>query len=129
MITSHELPIWITSNELPPQPGRLRANNYSPRARWSSALVWWLGCWLAAPLVFFTWIPFAHVLGAFGLFIAGPVLAYRKYTTPYIAEAVTGHCPACAEPLTLTLKQAERPPLYTYCPKCSAPLQISESSP
>ena len=129
MVTSHELPIWITSNDLPPQAGRLRAHNYSSHARWRGAVVLWIGCWVLAPLVFVTFIPLVHLLGALGLVIAGPLLAYRKYTTPYVAEAVTGHCPACAEPLTLTLKQAERPPLYTYCPKCSAPLQISESSP
>ena len=79
---------------------------------------------LGIPLIF-PIIPILHIFLAAGLFIAGPVLFYKRLHQHDAKEKVTGACPNCAHDISIELEANEQLPLWKYCPQCNESLQIS----
>ncbi len=111
-------PVVIKSNDGGAQPGALHVTAYSPRARVVRAAKVWAVCWvlalLALPIIGLHWILVP------ALTLAGVLLGYQRYRATTTSQKIEGLCPVCHSTIEIKLEPAERPPLWKYCPACSA---------
>jgi hypothetical protein len=56
--------------------------------------------------------------------VALPVVGVYMYRVTAMVERAVGECPACRQPITLTLAPQTRIPHWGYCPTCNRPLQL-----
>ncbi|MEQ6340756.1 MAG: hypothetical protein M3A44_03670 [Gammaproteobacteria bacterium] len=128
MSTIEQQDIWIKGNEGPPCEGVFSSTAYDQRDRMVRAAKAWGISWALSALSLVTFIPVVHVLAAVGFFIAGPVTAYSRYRTLSTANNATGTCPVCQQVITIAVQAADKLPLWTYCPSCSAPIHLVSKS-
>lgn len=121
-----EQPIFLKGNNGTTSPATFYTIEYDQRDRLKRALKVLLICWLLAPALFFTFVPVVHLVLSVGVFLAGPLLAYRRYRMLSSNDKVSGQCPQCRNAITLRLEPAEKLAKWKYCPRCQAPLQILE---
>lgn len=118
--------IVIKGHESGAQPGTLHVTVYSPRERVVRAAKAWAVCWglalLAVPIIGLHWILVP------ALTIAGVLLGYQRYRAVTTSNKIEGLCPVCHSAIEIKLEPAEHPPLWKYCPACSAPLSIATST-
>ena len=72
-------------------------------------------------------IIFAHWVLVPGFFLAGPWMAWHTYQVRQVRNHVTGECPVCKETVEIKLEANDELPKWSYCPACTAPLQIVHS--
>lgn len=122
MAVIEEQDIWIKGNEGAACDGVFSATHYTPRDRLVRAVKMLGMVWALAVLAVF--VPLAHFVLVPALLIAGPVVAYGRYKAGTTANHAAGTCPTCKEDMKLPLQPADHLPMWTYCPKCSAPIQV-----
>ncbi len=71
-------------------------------------------------------IPIAHFVLVPGFFIAGPIVAYRRYGVTETVDKVEGECPTCHEEVDIRLDASDRLPKWTYCSANNDPVLLSE---
>lgn len=125
MPTTAQRPILIRSGEAIGK-GVLYLHEYNPRERLLRALKDWGLFWLAMVGIAVTFIPVVHVVLAITFFILGPATAYKRYRTVSSPDRVSGICPVHSSDFMIELESSARLPMWTYCPKCNAPLQLLE---
>lgn len=102
--------------------GVFSATHYTSHDRLVRALKALGAMWGLAIVAVF--IPLAHFVLVPAFLIAGPVVARGRYKTSVAANDVVGACPSCKQNTKLLLQPADRLPMWKYCPKCNAPIQI-----
>ena len=133
MATAEQLPILLKNNDHA-GPGFLHVWAYDSGDRLKRAAKTWIWLWIGAVIAFYPplLIPGPHLAVtiplSIGLFIAGPVAAYRRYHALQTSEKATGTCPVCHNDVSIHLEPKERPELWKYCPSCNSPLQLVEPS-
>lgn len=128
MSSAQQQAILIKPNDGAAAFGVLHGTAYDERDRVRRAAKTLAVYWGLAPLLFFTFVPIVHLIGAGALLVAGPVAAALRYRTTYQSDQATGTCPVCKNAVTIRLEPAERLPLWKYCPLCHAPLQLVAQS-
>jgi hypothetical protein len=121
-----QAPVLMKANDGRVNTGAWHITLYDERDRRVRALKALGVCWVAAPLLFFTFVPIVHLLVSAGAFLAGPVVAYARYNVPRGSEKLTGRCPVCNREITIALEPKESVPMWKYCPLCNAPLHVMQ---
>ena len=122
MATSEQQDIKLIGNDETSRPGALSIIFYNKNDRVKRALailgLFWLLAALSIPIVF------AHWLLVPGFFIAGPIMAYRRYMSKAATGNAVGQCPHCKQDVTIQLEATDTLPKWTYCPVCNKPIQL-----
>lgn len=119
--TGTEVPARITLFGFEPTPAEARVVHRPRRWRLTRGLLWWLGCWVIAPIVVF--VP-PHVPWVLAAFLAGPILGYRRFTEHYTLLEMKGTCPNCGEPLKVEKPTRFAVPYSVHCDHCHNDLQL-----
>lgn len=124
MVTTEQRTIHIKSGDNGIGSGLLNIINYEKNDRLKRALkmlgLFWLFSLLSIPIVIAHWVLVP------GFFIAGPIVAYRRYQMGSEIKNAIGQCPACQNEITVEMEPADNLPKWTYCPNCSASIQLVE---
>jgi len=80
--------------------------------------LFWLLALASIPIIFAHWVLVP------GFFIAGPWMAYRTFQVKHARNHVRGACPVCQEDVKIKMETRDELPKWTYCPRCSNPIQI-----
>ncbi|WP_455203567.1 hypothetical protein [Kaarinaea lacus] len=110
------------------RPGRLFFTAYDKKDRIRRALLALAICLVLGTVLIFPIIPILHIFLAIGLFIAGPLLFYKRINQNEIMEKVQGVCPACDTEVDIELEGSDRLPMWKYCPQCNQSLQINKTN-
>ena len=121
--TAEQQEILIKGGSSAPRSGVLYLTAFNQRERTMRAIKVLAIAWGGALVALF--IPLAHFVLVPAFLIAGPVMAYLRYRVTETAENVRGACPVCEKEVTIAVGGNERPPVWTYCPECQAPINIS----
>jgi hypothetical protein len=125
MPTIEHTPVAIKDNDGNPKPGQMQATLFDHNDCVKRALSLLGLFWLLGGISLF--IPLAHFVLVPGFLIAGPVIAYLTYKTTRRRDHVDGECPVCKETIKIKMEAKDELPKWTYCPACTAPLQITSS--
>lgn len=80
------------------------------------------GCWgLGVVSVF---IPLAHFFLVPGFLLLGPVLAVQRLGEAVTVVKARGACPACGQPLDVTLKDRWKPAIPVRCAACRRRIEL-----
>jgi len=96
-------------------PARLDATARPTRTRAIRAVLWLVGLWVLAPVVFF--IP-PHIPWVLGAFFGGIYMAYTQWNGHFIVNHFEGSCPRCSNPLTIKPGTKIRLPHRMTCYNC-----------
>jgi hypothetical protein len=112
----------IKSNDGQTTPASMQTSHYDHSECVKRALLklglFWLLALASIPIIFAHWVLVP------GFFIAGPWMAYRTFQVKYARNHVRGSCPVCHEDVEIKLEVRDELPKWTYCPRCSDPIQI-----
>ncbi|HED13313.1 MAG TPA: hypothetical protein ENI62_06615 [Gammaproteobacteria bacterium] len=73
-------------------------------------------------------IPMAHFILVPGFFIAGVVIASRRWRTAEEGLEATGVCPSCDHQIVLDLEKNSDLPQWSHCPDCTIGLELGVAS-
>lgn len=123
MSSNHKRPIEIRGGADAVVPGVLNVTLFEPNDRTVRALktlgLFWALSIASIPIIIAHWVLVP------GFFIAGPILAVRRYRMVQRTDDAEGNCPACRADIKVELEPADVLPKWTYCPKCNAPIQLT----
>ena len=122
MPTIKNTSVLIQGNENQSASGSMQSTHYDhgecvKRALIKLGLFWGLAL-ASIPIVFAHWVLVP------GFLLAGPWMAYRTFHMKHALNSVQGSCPVCQEDVEIKLETGDELPKWTYCPSCSAPLQL-----
>jgi len=83
--------------------------------------LFWLLALGAVPIMLVHWVLVP------GLLIAGPWMGYVTYKVKQRHDHITGSCPSCQTTIKIKTDARQSLTMWTYCPACNTPLQISEN--
>jgi hypothetical protein len=106
----------LTYFDQPAQPAAVTMIRYDQNQRVVRAVLALGACWGLAVLAVV--IPILHFLLVPVLFLAGPFFAYRRLHEEATVTGVRGTCPACAQEIAHTAKEAWRPLMRFDCEHC-----------
>ncbi len=69
-------------------------------------------------------IPVAHFILVPAFFIAGAVIASRKWRATEEGIEASGACPSCGQQIVLDLDKNSDLPQWSHCPKCDKSLEL-----
>ena len=124
MSTPEQKDILVRSGDYEPTRGILHLVMFNQGERTTRAIKALAGFWALAGISVFIIIAHWFLVPAF--LIAGPVAAYRRYTTETNAEKATGTCPVHNGEFTMSLEAGDKLPIWKPCPECNAPLNLVE---
>jgi len=116
--------VQIKGNDGQVTSGSLQTTYYDHSECVKRAVIRLLIFWAATVLALITFIPLVHLILAAGLFVAGPWIAYRTFKLKYVRNHIQGECPVCREKMEIKMEARDELPRWTYCPRCSNPIQI-----
>jgi len=73
-------------------------------------------------------IPIAHFILVPGFFVAGIIVASRRWKAGEEGIDATGACPACNNEICLKLDKNAELPQWKDCPECGDPLELQVAS-
>lgn len=118
--------IHFRDNDGHTTPGSMQTTLFDASDRLKRAAIRLGCCWLGAGVTLF--IPLAHFVLVPAFLIAGPIMAVSAYRTEQERNHVRGTCPVCQETIEIKLEAKDELPKWSYCPECTAPLQIGEQT-
>jgi hypothetical protein len=122
MSSVEKKPIEIQDGQSVSAPGVLNVTLFAPNDRTVRALktlgLFWALSVASIPIIIAHWVLVP------GFFIAGPIMAVRRYRMMQSVESAEGTCPACRTEIKLALEPNDALPKWTYCPACNAPIQL-----
>ncbi len=107
------------------RPAQMHLATYAPPERKKRALKALLGYWLLSVLSIPIMI--AHFILVPGFFIAGILVAFKRWKTVEEAENASGQCPACDNRICIGLEKKSELPQWHDCPECSEPLELQNA--
>jgi hypothetical protein len=121
MTTSAPRPIAIKSGDISGE-GLMHMRGVDTRERRIHAAKIWGLMWLFALLS----VPICglHLVLVPLFFVAGPVMAFRRYRVTEVPDHISGTCPSGKEEFTLALKKGDSLPMSVNCPVCNAWLNL-----
>jgi len=82
-----------------------------------------MGFWAIAALCVL--IPIAHFILVPGFFVAGIIMASRRWKTDREGIDASGLCPACNNQICIKLDKNAELPQWKDCPECSGALELN----
>ncbi len=124
MANIKEIAVHILDKADNREDGVFIVNEFDSSERMMRAVKMLLAMWGIAAITLF--IPLAHFILVPSFLLAGPIMAYSRYSMQQASESITGKCPVCHEAITFKLEAKDRPPIWKPCPKCATPLHVNE---
>lgn len=125
MPTIRHLSVTLIDNDDKAAPGQLQTTVFAHNDRVQRGLLklgtFWLLALVSVPIIIAHWVLVP------GFFIAGPWMGYRTYKMTQRHDHIDGDCPVCQTTVKIKTEAQQTLPLWTYCPHCNAPLQITPS--
>ena len=122
MPTIENTSVHIKGNDGQVTSGSLQTSHYDHSECVKRGLLklclFWLLALASIPIIFAHWVLVP------GFLFAGPWMAYRTFQVKYTRNHVRGSCPVCQEDVEIKLEARDELPKWTYCPRCSNPIQI-----
>ncbi len=123
MSSNDKKPIEIRAGADAVIPGVLNITLFTPNDRTIRALktlgLFWVLSLASVPIIIAHWVLVP------GFFIAGPIMALRRYRMTQSSDNAEGTCPACSAEIRVDLEPTDVLPKWTYCPKCNAPIHLA----